>query len=147
MLRAALTWQAADVPCCALALGHRVPVRTPPAESTMSRVNDSPWRARRARTYAESREAGTGVTLVRSGPATSPVQAAVPEARMNIRGNDDEYDMGGSAGEKSKGYPASVVNPSRFCHGTVIPPSPVLVSAGSLGAVTYSARRRTCDNA
>src|SRR5919107_2408438 len=87
---ATLTWHAVEVPSCALELGQRVPLIRPPAESTRSRVNDSPCSARRARTNAESREAGTGVTLEVSGPASSPVHPAVARARGRRRKTDDE---------------------------------------------------------
>src|SRR5919107_4609476 len=91
---ATLTWHAVEVPSCALELGQRVPLIRPPAESTTSRVNDSPCSARRARTYAESREAGTGVTLDVSGPATSPVQEpAVRLSRSRTGRTDGEWCM------------------------------------------------------
>jgi hypothetical protein len=58
--RAIFTWQAAEDPWAAVELGHRLPGKVPPVESTTSMVNDSPFKARPARTYAGSRDAGSG---------------------------------------------------------------------------------------
>src|SRR5215218_880084 len=85
IVMASWTWQAVEVPNWALEPGHRVPLSRPPVESTRSRVNDSPCSARRARTKAESREAGTGVTLDVSGPASSPLQPAIIRASGSRR--------------------------------------------------------------
>jgi hypothetical protein len=91
---ATMTWQAADEPCTALELGHRVPVRTPPVESTLSMVKDSPVKARRALTYAESRDAGTATVARLSGPATSPVQAGVSRRKKSPIDCDGESVIG-----------------------------------------------------
>lgn len=80
---ATLTWHAVEDPWTALELGQRVAVSRPLVESARSTVNDSPVKARRARTYAESRDAGTGSVLWLSGPATRPVQPEVTRRQHN----------------------------------------------------------------
>jgi hypothetical protein len=121
---ATVTWHEADDPCTALELGQRVPVRTPPLESTTSMVKDSPVKARRARTYAESRDAGTGTVARLSGPATRPVQADVSrrqsptdcDAESVIRTLDSEWRQLVFA----KQYRGLIVTPSQPCHDLVM---------------------------
>ena len=87
-------------------------------------VNDSPCNARRARTQAESREAGTGVILLCSGPATSPVQAVAapisPTRQLRKSVERLIVTLGVDRVRKSaQAYPARIPLRSRLCHSLV----------------------------